>query len=162
MNVKYLIVTVIETIIKVVIIAAVIVFVMRGATKAYDFGYRVFADTPVSVSGGRTITIGVAEDASIKDIAEMLVEKGLIEDANLFVVQELLSAYHGDILPGIYDLSTDMTAQQMLEIMSTPVEEKSEPGADTSQGQESGAEEGAGEEGSPDEGLDDPNSEAAQ
>ena len=128
MNVKYLIVTVIETIIKVVIIAAVIVFVMRGATKAYDFGYRVFADTPVSVSGGRTITIGVAEDASIKDIAEMLVEKGLIEDANLFVVQE--------------------------------------PGADTSQGQESGAEEGAGEEGteegSPDEGLDDPNSEAAQ
>lgn len=139
MNVKYLIVTVVETIVKVVIIAAVIVFVMRGATKAYDFGYRVFADTPVSVSGGRTITVGVAEDASIKDVAEMLVEKGLIEDANLFVVQELLSAYHGDILPGIYDLSTDMTAQQMLEIMSTPVEEKSGSGAGASS-QKQGAE----------------------
>lgn len=125
MNVKYLIVTVVETIIKVLVIAAVIVFVMRGATKAYDFGYRVFADKPVSVSGGRTITVGIAEDASIKDIAEMLVEKGLIEDANLFVVQELLSAHHGDILPGIYDLSTGMTAQEMLEIMSTPAEEES-------------------------------------
>lgn len=125
MNVKYLIVAVVETIIKVLVIAAVIVFVMRGATKAYDFGYRVFADKPVSVSGGRTITVGIAEDASIKDIAEMLVEKGLIEDANLFVVQELLSAHHGDILPGIYDLSTGMTAQEMLEIMSTPAEEES-------------------------------------
>lgn len=163
MNVKYLIVTVVETIVKVVIIAAVIVFVMRGATKAYDFGYRVFADTPVSVSGGRTITIGVAEDASVKDIAEMLMEKGLIEDANLFVVQELLSAHHGDILPGIYDLSTDMTAQQMLEIMSTPkAEEESGSGADSSQKQESGTEEGSGEEGSTGEGAEDPNGEAAQ
>ena len=44
MNVKYLVVTVVETIIKVIVIAAVIVFVFRGATKAYDFGYRVFAD----------------------------------------------------------------------------------------------------------------------
>lgn len=124
MNVRYLIVTVVETIIKVVILAVVVVFVMRGATKAYDFGYRVFADEPVSVSGGRTITVGIAENAELKDIAEMLEEKGLIEDANLFMVQELLSAYHGEILPGIYDLSTDMTAAEMLEIMSTPVAEE--------------------------------------
>ena len=124
MNAKYLVITVVETIIKVVLIAAVIVFVFRGATKAYDFGYRVFADEPVSVSGGRTITVGIAEGASVKEIAQMLEEKGLIEDAKLFVVQELLSAYHGEILPGIYDLSTDMTAEQMLAIMSTPVGEE--------------------------------------
>lgn len=142
MNVKYLVVTVVETIIKVVVIAAVIVFVMRGATKAYDFGYRVFADEPVSVSGGRTITIGVAENAGVKDIAEMLEEKGLIEDANLFVVQELLSAYHGKILPGIYDLSTDMTAEEMLEIMSTPVaENESVSGTGTMQVQNGDTEE---------------------
>ncbi len=135
MNVRYLVVTVVETIVKVVIIAAVIVFVMRGATKAYDFGYRVFADEPVSVSGGRTITIGVAENAGVKDVAEMLEEKGLIEDAGLFVVQELLSAYHGKILPGIYDLSTDMRAEEMLEIMSTPAPE-SESASDTEKAQE--------------------------
>lgn len=146
MNVKYLVVTVVETIIKVVVIAAVIIFVMRGATKAYDFGYRVFADEPVSVSGGRTITIGVAENAGVKDIAEMLEEKGLIEDANLFVVQELLSAYHGKILPGIYDLSTDMTAEDMLEIMSTPVaENESVSGTGTMQVQNGDTEEDAEE-----------------
>ena len=123
MNVKYLIVATLETIIKVAVIAGAIGFIFRGATQAYDFGYRVFADQPVSVTGGRTITVGIAENASVKDIAQMLQEKGLIEDSNLFIVQELLSAHHGKILPGIYDLSTEMTAGQMLEIMSTPVEE---------------------------------------
>ena len=37
----------------------------------------------------------------------MLEEKGLISDYRLFVVQELLSAQHDKIKPGIYDLSTD-------------------------------------------------------
>ena len=126
MNVKYLIITMLETIVKIVILAAVVVFVFRTSTQAYDFGYRVFADEPMSVSGGRTITVGIAEDASLKEIANMLEEKGLIEDANLFIVQELLSAYHGKIVPGIYDLSTDMKAEQMLEILSTSTEEEGE------------------------------------
>ena len=126
MNVKYSIITMLETIVKIVILAAVVVFVFRTSTQAYDFGYRVFADEPMSVSGGRTITVGIAEDASLKEIANMLEEKGLIEDANLFIVQELLSAYHGKILPGIYDLSTDMKAEQMLEILSTSTEEEGE------------------------------------
>lgn len=123
MKVKYLIGAVVETIIKVVVLAAVVVFVLRASTTAYDFGYKVFADEPVSVTGGRTITVGISEEADIKDIAAMLEEKGLIADANLFIVQELLSAYHGEIVPGIYDLSTAMTAEEMLSIMSTPAME---------------------------------------
>ena len=126
MNGKYLVGAVIEAVRKVIVIAVVVMFVFRTATTAYDFGYKVFADKPVSVSGGRTITVGIAESASVKDIAQMLEEKGLIEDARLFVVQELLSAYHGEILPGIYDLSTSMTAEEMLAVMSTPAEESKE------------------------------------
>ena len=36
----------------------------------------------------------------------MLQDKGLIRDAGLFRIQELLSENHGKIQPGIYDLST--------------------------------------------------------
>lgn len=118
MNAKALIGTVIETIIKVLVLAAAIILVFKGATKAYDFGYRVFADEPMSVTGGRTITVGIAEDASITDIAKMLEEKGLISDYRLFVVQEFLSAQHNKIKPGIYDLSTGMKAEEMLEILA--------------------------------------------
>lgn len=123
MNTKALIGAVIETMIKVLVVAAAIVIVFKGATKAYDFGYRVFADEPIAPVNGRTITVGIAQDADIKDIARMLEEKGLIADANLFVVQELLSAQHDKILPGIYDLNTGMKAAQMLEIMATPTED---------------------------------------
>lgn len=123
MKVAHLVAAAVEMVIKVVVVAAVVVFIFRGATQAYDFGYRVFADEPVSVSGGRTITVGISEAMKISDIAQMLEEKGLIEDAKLFVVQELLSAYHDEILPGIYDLSTAMTAQEMLAVMSTPAED---------------------------------------
>ena len=126
MKARYLITAAVETIIKVVVLAAVVVFIVRGASKAYDFGYRVFADEPISVSGGRTITVGISENMSVKDIALMLEEKGLIEDADLFVVQELLSAYHGELRPGIYDLGTDMTATQMMEIMSASGQETDE------------------------------------
>lgn len=130
MKVGHLIAAVVETIIKVVVLAAVVMLIIRGATKAYEFGYKVFADEPVSVSGGRTITVGISENMSVKDIALMLEEKGLIEDADLFVVQEMLSAYHGELRPGIYDLSTDMTAVQMMEIMSTVEQETEEDEAE--------------------------------
>lgn len=154
MNGKYLVGAVIEAVFKVIVIAAVVMFVFRTSTAAYDFGYKVFADKPVSVSGGRTITVGIAESASVKDIAEMLEEKGLIEDAKLFVVQELLSGYHGEILPGIYDLNTGMTAEEMLAVMSTPVvEEESTAG----QSQETDEEAETGEE--PDEGVETENTE---
>lgn len=147
MNIKSLIGMVIETILKVVVIAVVVMAVFQGATKAYDFGYKVFADEPLSLTGGRTITVGITEDADIKEIAEMLQEKGLIEDASLFIVQELLSAYHDEILPGMYDLSTDMTAEQMLAIMSTPPKEEEGLGSGSKAGSEGEAEEGETEDG---------------
>lgn len=143
MKIGYLIGAAVETIIKVVVLAAVVILIFRGATKAYDFGYRVFADEPVSLSGGRTITVGISENMSVKDIAQMLEEKGLIEDAKLFVVQELLSAYHDEIIPGIYDLSTTMTAGEMLAVMATPLEEsedQAESAPAGNAGEESGEE----------------------
>ena len=128
MKAGHLIAAAIEMVIKVVVIAAAIIFIFRGATGAYEFGYRVFADELMSVAGGRTITVGISEAMKIKDIAKMLEEKGLIEDANLFIVQELLSAHHNEIVPGIYDLSTSMTAQEMIAVMSAPSGEEEEDG----------------------------------
>ncbi len=127
MKIKTLILAVVETIIKVVILAFAIMFIFKGITKAYDFGYKVFADEPVSANNGRTISVGIAEGSDVEDVAAMLEEKGLIKDARLFVVQEYLSAYHDKIIPGIYDLSTDMKAAQMLAIISTPQEEADAP-----------------------------------
>lgn len=118
MKVKSLIFAVAETIIKVVVLAFAIMYIFKGISAAYDFGYKVFADEPVSANNGRTITVGIPENADASDVSKMLEDKGIIKDARLFVVQEYLSEYHGKIKPGIYDLSTDMNAAKILETIS--------------------------------------------
>jgi UPF0755 protein len=118
-KIKNIIGAVFETLVKVIVVMMIGTFVYQTATVAYDFGYRVFAEEPVSRSGGRTITIAVPEDYTIRGLAEMLKDRGLIRDADLFIVQELLSEFHGEIKPGLYDLSTTMTAAEMLAVMST-------------------------------------------
>ena len=131
MDIKQLIASAVETIIKIAAVVFLVSFVYETAVKAYDYGYRVFAEEPVSVGEGRTISISVGAGDSVRDIGKNLEEKGLIRDANLFFVQELLSEYHGKILPGIYDLNTSMTNEEMLEIMSSEQEEEEDTGAST-------------------------------
>ena len=131
MDIKQLIASAVETIIKIAAVVFLVSFVYDAAVKAFDYGYRVFAEEPMSVGEGRTISISVGAGDSVRDIGKNLEEKGLIRDANLFFVQELLSEYHGKILPGIYDLNTSMTNEEMLEMMSSEPEEEEDTGAST-------------------------------
>lgn len=125
MNVKYVIGSIVEMVIKIVAFIFIAMFVIRTATAAYDYGFRVFAEKPIDVGEGRTISVSIGNADSAKEVGEMLQERGLIRDANLFRIQELLSENHGKIQPGIYDLSTAMTAQEMLAVIAAEPEEES-------------------------------------
>ena len=46
------------------------------------------------------------------------------------MIQELLSEDHGKIQPGIYDLSTAMTAQEMMAVMAADAPEEDEENAE--------------------------------
>lgn len=126
MNAKQLVASITETIVKVVIAVFIIMFVYDTGIKAYDFGYRVFAEEPMTTGEGRIISVYIEEGDSAKDIGVNLQEKGLIRDANLFFVQELLSENHGQIKPGIYDLNTSMSSNEMITIMSAETMEEEE------------------------------------
>ncbi len=125
MNVKYVIGSIVEMVIKIVVFIFIAMFVVRTATAAYDYGFRVFAEKPIDVGEGRTISVSIGSTDSAKEVGEMLQQRGLIRDANLFRIQELLSENHGMIQPGIYDLSTAMTAQEMLAVIAAKPEEES-------------------------------------
>lgn len=126
MDIKQLVGSLIETCIKIAVVVFIVIFVYNTAIKAYDYGYRIFAEEPMTFGEGRTISIYVESDDSVKDIAKNLQEKGLIRDANLFYIQELLSEYHGKIQPGIYDLNTSMKSDEMMAIMSAAYVEPEE------------------------------------
>ena len=126
MNVKQLLGAISATIIKVLVAAAIIIVVFRLAVYAYNFGYQVFADEPVSAGEGRTVSVSVAEGQGSREIAKLLEQKGLINDANVFYIQQYFSDYRDNMKPGVYELSTAMNAEQMLEILCDMEEDKEE------------------------------------
>ncbi len=122
MNIKEILGATVQIIVKVAIFAIIIMYVFRAAVAAYDYGYRVFTEEAVSTGEGRIISVSIEGSQSVLDVGNMLQEKGLIRDGKLFVIQELLSENHGNIQPGVYDLNTSMTAQEMLEVIAVKPE----------------------------------------
>ena len=99
-----------------VLVVVLVIFVLfKAGSYAYDFGYRVYTEQPVSSGDGKDIVVQIEAGMSGSDIGSMLEEKGLIRDARLFAVQLKLSAYSKKIKPGIYTLNTSMTAKEMME-----------------------------------------------
>ena len=110
---------IIKTIFAVVIAAVIMMLVYRFALEAYDFGYRIFAEDPVSPEPGLTMSVAIVEGKSAMDIGKILEEKGLVRNAWLFYLQEFFSSYHKDLQPGIYELNTAMTPEEMMAVMSS-------------------------------------------
>ncbi|MBQ7918978.1 MAG: endolytic transglycosylase MltG [Lachnospiraceae bacterium] len=133
MDIKKLIGVVASTILKVVVYAAIIMFIWRAAYLAYDYGYRIFEEAPMSTGNGRVVTVTIPENMSAKEMGTLLEQKGLIRDANLFILQYYLSEYKVDLLPGTFELSTAMTVDEILKTMTIVPEEAEEESAEETQ-----------------------------
>lgn len=118
MNSGKLISAVLGTILKVVVTIVVIFFIYQGAITCYDYGYRIFTEPAVSAGEGRPATVALTEDMSPAEIGEAFAQKGLTKDARLFTLQYLLSEYREEIEPGVYEVTTAMTAEEMFEAIA--------------------------------------------
>ncbi len=123
MNVKQLLGAIGAMLFKIILSAAVIIVVFKLAVSAYDFGFNLFADIPIDEEGsGRTVNVIVSENQDSMDVGKMLEEKGLIRDAKMFYIQEMLSDYKDMITAGTYELNTAMSVGEMLEAMCSNAE----------------------------------------
>ncbi|MDE6640532.1 MAG: endolytic transglycosylase MltG [Acetatifactor sp.] len=113
-----IIISVVGAICRVAIIILAVYVIYQGALKCYDYGYRIFTEPAISSGEGKTVTVAITGDMSASDIGHLLENKGLIRDANLFILQYYLSEYREDVKPGIFELSTSMTAEEMMEVMT--------------------------------------------
>ena len=66
---------------------------------------------------------------SPSDIGKLFESKGLVRDARLFTLQYYLSEFKADVKPGVFELRTSMTAEEMMEAMT--VTEEKDSGDDT-------------------------------
>ena len=118
MNIRKIGLGLLDATVKIVFVIIVVMLIMRYSKLAYNYGYHIFNQTAVSSGAGRTVSFTVGSGDSAATIAEHLSSVGLITDKTLFRLQERFSEYHGKEKPGTYELSTAMTPDEMLAIMS--------------------------------------------
>lgn len=118
MDAKQIAGAILSTVIRVCLVIVVIYFVYNVGIESYNFGYRVFADLSLDVSPGRDKEVTIVNGKTPKEIGEILEDKGVIADAKVFWVQELLSESHGKLKPGVYQLNTSMNGEQIIAVLS--------------------------------------------
>ena len=109
---------------RIVLYVCVIVLIFWIGKSTYKFGYNVFNQQPMSPGEGQEVTVVIKEGTSVYKIAKTLERKGLIEDAKVFYVQELLSNYHGALRPGTYLLSTAYSPNRIMGILAGDTEQE--------------------------------------
>ena len=108
---------------RLVVAIAVVYYIYQGALICYDYGYRIFTEPAVSSGEGRTVTVTITESMTPMEIGELFESRGLVRDAKLFIMQYYLSEYTKDVGPGTFELSTTMTAEEMMAAMVVEKEE---------------------------------------
>lgn len=124
MNLKQLFGAMSATVFKICITAVIVLAVFYLSVTAYDFGYAVFADEPLSTGEVQAVSVVITEDKDTMEVAELLESKGIIADAKVFYVQEMLSDTTGGIQPGVYELRANMTSAEILAMITTEMEEE--------------------------------------
>ncbi len=123
--------TFLDTFVKVAVIALVVMYTIRFAGEAYDFGYRLFSEEPPAKEPGIDIEVTIPLGSDSRQIGKILEQRGLIKDANLFFVQELISDYRGKLSAGTYTLNNSWTADQIMAAMAGDETEEAEEDAET-------------------------------
>lgn len=118
MNWKTLATNIASSAIRIAVLVLVVVAIYKFTQYAYEFGYRIFAEEPMTEGNGITVTITYSPDDSIKDLGQKLYDQGLIRDVNLFYFQEKFSNFHDMLQPGTYELNTSMTVEEMLGVIA--------------------------------------------
>lgn len=101
------------------LIAGAILFMAGQVKHYYEVGYGIFTQQGKDATGtGKVVQFTVEENMTASSLGKKLEAAGLIESSRLFVVQEKVSDYSGMYVPGTYALSSEMTTEEILRVIS--------------------------------------------
>ena len=126
------ILAVVGAIFRVVVTIGVVFVIYKGALLCYDYGYRIFTEPAMSSGDGRQVTVAITENMSVSEIGKLFESKGLVRDSKLFILQYYLSEFRADVGAGVFELSTSMTVEEMMEAMVVKEDEGAAAGSPNS------------------------------
>ena len=121
-------------VIRILLYVLVAIFFISIARMSFVFGYSIFNEQAIASAPGQDVLVEIPEGASTREIADILVKNDLIESGWIFIAQERLSSYHGQLQSGTYLLNTSEKPTQMMRILAG-IDTEGQPGSG-SQGEE--------------------------
>lgn len=118
MNTKKAVMQVSSICLKVAVVVLVILGIIYLGQTTYRYTHAVFSDQAYEEQPGKNVTITISEEVTVREISEILEEKGLIEDAGVFRIQMKMSDFDKTIEPGTYELNSSMTPEEIAEVLS--------------------------------------------
>lgn len=107
---------------KLILYALVILLLVEGVSRGYDFGREIVNPTPVSRAPGIDRQVTIPAYQSPKETVEMLHDMGLID--HKLAAQVQLKFYEYEIYPGTYTLNTSMTSKEMFQLLNEKPDEE--------------------------------------
>lgn len=104
----------------------VVFLVYEYSIASYEFGYRVFNEKPMANPPGKEVVVDINSSISANEIGQLLENKRLIQNGNLFEVQVKLFQYEDKFVSGTYTLTNAMTSKEMMKVLAGEVEETKE------------------------------------
>ena len=91
--------------------------------NAYQFGFDTFNQHAMNPGEGREVVVTIPQGADDFAIGKLLEDRGLIDNAYVFLAQEVLFNYRGRLQPGTYQLSTAYTPSRIMSVLAMEEEE---------------------------------------
>lgn len=107
--------TIISISARLLVFALVFFLMYEGITRGYQFGYEIFAPTPMDEAPGFSREVVIEKGESLSEVAKGLEKAGLIQNRFILIFQAKFYDY--DIYPGTYSLNTSMTSKEMLKLI---------------------------------------------
>lgn len=118
MNTRKAAMRVVSICLRVAIFVAVVLGIVYLGQTTYHYTHEVFNDEAFEEAPGRDVVIKVSEEVSGKQLAKVLEENGLIENAVVFQIQMKMADFSGTVKAGNYKLNTSMTPSEMFKVLS--------------------------------------------
>ena len=106
---------------KMIVYIVIVAVTYELAVYGFEVGEKIFTDKGYKDEPGKNISVTVTESMSSMEVAEVLEDKGIVEDKYIFYVQSIL--YEADFKEGKYKLNTSLCPEDIVNTLSSEASE---------------------------------------
>ena len=106
---------------KLVIYVLLVVLLVLGAKKGYEFGHSIFYAPAMEAEPGTEKVLTLTGDESLSEVGQKLEQAGLIRDSKAFMLQAICYGY--EVNTGEFQLSTSLSSKEIINLLGEETED---------------------------------------